>query len=191
MADRDYKSKKLIYHITSIHNLQSILTSGLQTRNQRKPMVDVANHEILNGRELHGLDKMVPFHFFADNPFDGRVQKDHPTETFVFIAVARNVAEQQGWKISAKHPLNGEFKLLDYAAGMDAIDWDLMNKREYTSPEGKSVCMAECLAPQTVPVSDFQRIYVKTPKDKETVESILRDVRVRCNVDVNEWMFAR
>lgn len=190
MAVRDYKNGKQLYHITSIKNLPSILQEGLLSRNQRKPIVDVADQEILTGRAIHGLDAMVPFHFFANNPFDGRVQKDHPDETFVFIAISRAHAEANNWSVSAKHPLNGEFKLLDYAKGIETIDWDTMNKREYTTRESKSVCMAECLSPQAVPAIDFQQIFVKSEKDKQTVEGMLRDFRIDGWVRVNSYMFA-
>ncbi|UWZ97432.1 DUF4433 domain-containing protein [Vibrio splendidus] len=190
MANRDYKSGKVLYHVTSIQNLPSILEKGLLPRNQKRPVVDVADKEILSGREKHGLDAMVPFHFFADNPFDGRIQKDHPNETFVFIGVPRTYASSNDWKISAKHPLNGEFKLLDYAEGIEAIDWDTMNARNYTSHEGKSVCMAECLSPTPVSPANFGQIYVKSEADKQTVQAMLRDYKVTCWVNVNQRMFA-
>ncbi|EGQ8901386.1 DarT ssDNA thymidine ADP-ribosyltransferase family protein [Vibrio vulnificus] len=189
MSVRDYKNGKQLYHITSIQNLPSILKEGLLPRKQRKPVVDVADKEILTGRAKHGLDAMVPFHFFANNPFDGRVQKDHPKETFVLIAISRAHAEKNNWSISAKHPLNGEFKLLDYAKGIEAIDWDTMDKRDYTTREGKSVCMAECLSPKVVPANDFQQIFVKSAEDKQTVEAMLRDVGIEGWVKLNTYMF--
>ncbi|ELA9322044.1 DarT ssDNA thymidine ADP-ribosyltransferase family protein [Vibrio parahaemolyticus] len=190
MSVRDYKNGRLLYHITSIQNLPSILKEDLLPRNQRKPVVDVADQEILTGRAKHGLDSMVPFHFFADNPFDGRVQKDHPQETFVFIGIPRTHANSNNWKISAKHPLNGEFELLDYAKGIETIDWDAMNARDYTTREGKSVCMAECLSPKAVPANDFQQIFVKSDQAKQTVEAMLRDFGIKCWVNTNTHMFA-
>lgn len=191
MVARDYKNGKLLYHFTSLRNLESIFREGLLPRSQRKPIVDVANPEILDGREVHRLDTMVPFHFFADNPFDGRVKKDHPLESFVYIAVQRVHASQSGWQISPKHPLNGEFKLLGYEEGIATIDWDTMNKRDYLTQNGKSVCMAECLSPDPVASKFFQQIYVKTENDEQTVNAILRDVGIRCWVNVNERMFPR
>ena len=41
------------------------------------PFSDVADCDILESRRVFDLDTMVPFHFFARNPFDGRVQEDH------------------------------------------------------------------------------------------------------------------
>lgn len=190
MTIRDYKNGKLLYHVTSIKNLPSILKDGLLPRKQRKPVVDVADKEILNGREKHGLDAMVPFHFFADNPFDGRVQKDHPNETFVIIGVSRAHANENKWQISAKHPLNGDFELLNYAEGIEAIDWNIMNERDYTTREGKNVCMAECLSPSAVSPTNFQQIYVKSQENKLAVEKMLKEQGVKCWVNVNNRMFA-
>ena len=43
-------------------------------RAQLDNFLDVADHEILLSRAVHRLERYVPFHFFAGNPFDGRIQ---------------------------------------------------------------------------------------------------------------------
>lgn len=74
---------KLIYHITSIDNLPSILKFGLLSRkcllqNRDIHFTDIADPEILNKRERYkeALSQYVLFHFFAKNPFDGAVCKN-------------------------------------------------------------------------------------------------------------------
>ena len=69
---------KLIYHITSIDNLPSILKFGLLSRkcilqNHDIHFTDIADPEILSKRERYkeALSQYVLFHFFAKNPFDG------------------------------------------------------------------------------------------------------------------------
>ena len=71
---------KLIYHITHINNLPSILKVGLLSRKKllRNPSLsftDIADSEILSKREQYkeALSQYVLFHFFAKNPFDGAV----------------------------------------------------------------------------------------------------------------------
>ena len=71
---------KLIYHITSIDNLPSILKFGLLSRkcilqNHDIHFTDIADPEILSKRERYkeALSQYVLFHFFAKNPFDGAV----------------------------------------------------------------------------------------------------------------------
>jgi len=81
----DIKNQQLLYHLTSIKNIASILEHGLKPRNAMSEFVDVADSEILKSRKLYSLETYVPFHFFARNPFDGRVQKDRPNEKFVAL----------------------------------------------------------------------------------------------------------
>lgn len=67
---------KLIYHITSIDNLPSIIKFGLLSRkcilqNHDIHFTDIADPEILSKRERYkeALSQYVLFHFFAKNPF--------------------------------------------------------------------------------------------------------------------------
>lgn len=150
------KEQKLLYHLTSLNNIGSILDNGLQPRAGLQEFHDVADAEILVGRGEHGLENYVPFHWFSRNPFDGRVQKDRPNEEFVLITVRRALAEGKNWKILPKHPLaRQEFRFYDYQEGFDLVNWDLMQERDYHDSDCKSVCMAECLSPEPVSPSVF------------------------------------
>ncbi len=80
---------------------------------------------------------------------------------------------------------------MDYEEGMDHIDWDQMNRRDYGDDESKSICMAECLSPQAVTVDNFFKLYVSNDKVKQNVEMILRDHNVDIEVIVNRGMFIR
>jgi hypothetical protein len=75
--------------------------------------------------------------------------------------VRRELARKENWKVVPKHPLaSGRIELLDYAAGLASVDWELMESRDYSDQNCKATCMAECLAPSCVPVGAFFRIYV-------------------------------
>ncbi|MBQ0928858.1 DarT ssDNA thymidine ADP-ribosyltransferase family protein [Ideonella alba] len=188
----DIRQKRLIYHLTSLENLPSILTSGLLPRAQLNGFVDVADHEILEDRKRLQLEKCVPFHFFAKNPFDGRVQRDHPDKQFALIAVRREVARLNGWKIIPRHPLAGDgIQLLDYDGGMEAIDWETMNRRDYSDHESKCVCMAECVAPGPVSPTLFQSITVKDEKARAVVRGYLAATTLQLYVDANAAMFKK
>jgi hypothetical protein len=82
-------------------------------------------------------------------------------------------------------------ELLDYAAGFEAIDWEEMNRRDYRDPNCKSVCMAECLAPGPVPVSQFFAIYVPSVESERKVRTWANRQGVSVGVDVNENMFLK
>lgn len=188
----DIRAKKLIYHLTSLKNMASILDSGLLPRSRLDGFVDVADPEIIESRKGLRLERHVPFHFFAKNPFDGRVQRDHPKKRFALIAVQRHVARTQGWKIIPRHPLaGGEIELLDYDDGMEAIDWEVMNKRHYSDQYCKCVCMAECLAPGPVTADLFHAIYVKDDEAQEQVQELINGRYRALHVDVVPAMFSK
>lgn len=88
------RNGKLLYHLTSLDNLDSIFTNGLQPRAilTNGHFNDVADSEILASRHHFGLDRYVPFHFFAKNPFDYGVQRAYPNKAFVLVTVLRTVA---------------------------------------------------------------------------------------------------
>ncbi len=186
----DIKAQKLIYHLTSLENMRSILELGLLPRSHLENFEDVADQEIIEGRREHSLEEYVPFHWFARNPFDGRVQADHPDDEFVLIAVHRNVAQRENWKVIPRHPLaNTAPQLLDYQPGVEAIDWETMNIRNYHDPECKSICMAECLSPDPVTVDKFFKIYVPSDAVANQVVEIVDDLGLELDVAVNPGMF--
>jgi len=173
-------------------NLPKILQTGLRSRESVKGnFIDVADGEIITGREALNLQRMVPFHFFTKNPFDGRVFRDHSAKSFCIISVRRAFAKENGWKVIPKHPLSlrSEVSLLNYEQGMAQIDWELMNKRDYKNAECKSVCMAECLSSETVKPENFYCIYVKNDEDKKYVESLIKIEGLSIFVTINSYMF--
>lgn len=187
----DIKTQKLLYHLTAIDNVASILQSGLKPRAQLQNFADVANPEIILNRAAHELENYVPFHWFARNPFDGRVQYDHPDKTFVLFTVRRALAQVENWTVIPRHPLASAVPdRLEYAQGVQAIDWDTMNRRDYHESDCKSVCMAECLSPRIVYATDFFKIYVPHEAAAKKVRDIIAGLRLRLEVDVNSGMFS-
>ena len=184
------KDKKLLYHITDIKNLYEILAQGLLPRSQLANFVDVADPDILESRKKLKLEDYVPFHFFARNPFDGRVQVDHPDIEFILITISREFAENNGWKIIPCHPLaNKNIELLNYEEGIKAINWDKMNERDYTDIESKSVGMAECLSPEIVQTQYFYNIYVRNVESQKVISELLKQFKLTIHVNINEKMF--
>ena len=188
----DIKEQKLLYHLTDINNLPSILEKGLLPRSRLDCFTDIANAEILDGRKKLELDKYVPFHFFALNPFDEGVQKSHTKKEFVLVAVRRTLAQVNNWKIIPRHPLaNADIELLDFDKGMGAINWNKMNERNYLGDEeSRSVCMAECLSPKGIKPSSLSFFFVKTEQNQQQVRQWLKAVGLEKHVNVNAGMFA-
>ena len=180
MGIENVKQGKLIYHLTKLSNLDSILKLGLLPReNMLKKNIsfdDVANKEIITKRSMLGLNKYTPFHFHPFSSFDVAVKNTYNNENFIYICLLRKVARNNGFKILPRHPLNmDECILMDYDEGFQAIDWDIMQEKGLDDDNAKQIKMAECLTDLIVPVNCFQCIYVKNEEIKEIVEKKLKE----------------
>ena len=95
----------------------------------------------------------------------------------------------QKWEVISLHPLaDGDFELLSYDEGIETIDWDLMNKRDYQDNTCKLVCMAEFLAPKTVPSTDIFSIFVRNGEMEKWRNGEMekwRNSGMLCNVTVH------
>jgi hypothetical protein len=191
MSDvKSIKDQKLLYHLTSVENLDGIFKEGLKPRASLSGFKDVADAEILKKRQALQLDNYVPFHWFAKNPFDGSVQRSRPDAQFVLISVYRSTAKQSGWKVIPRHPLAGDsIQLLDYDQGFETIEWDIMSSREYLDPHCKSICMAECLAPGIVKPDIFFKIFTPSEEVDALCVAKLKAADVNVQTSVNQRMF--
>ena len=191
MSDvKSIKDQKLLYHLTSVENLDGIFRDGLKPRAGLSGFKDVADAEILKKRQALQLDNYVPFHWFAKNPFDGSVQRNRPEAQFVLISVYRSTAKQYGWKVIPRHPLAGDsIQLLDYEQGFEAIEWNVMSSRDYLDPHCKSICMAECLAPGIVKPDAFFKIFTPSEEVDALCVAKLQAADVNVQTSVNQRMF--
>ncbi|MCL1475166.1 DUF4433 domain-containing protein [Argonema antarcticum A004/B2] len=192
------KNQKLLYHLTSIDNLGSILDNGLLARNDLDNLDDdvsfhdVADAEIISFRRANNLTIYIPFHFFAKNPFDGKVQKSYPNEEFMYISIQRTFAQKNNFKIIPKHPLSmSPLILYDYSDGMEKIDWETMDRRDYSDQNCKNICMAECLSQNKIEPQDFHAIWVRSEEAKAYVEDHRQNVfdQLRFYVNAEKNMF--
>lgn len=171
----------LLYHLTALRNLDSIILYGLLPRYQliQNGMYfeDVADPSIIDKRSLLNLDRYVPFHFHPYSSYDVAVKNSHHEE-FIYICIYRNYARRKGFLVLPMHPLSStdHFELLPYDKGIEKIDWDAMEQSATLSPYHKSVHMAECLTDQPIPVSDFSAIYVRNEDVQKIVQEKLESV---------------
>lgn len=207
---KDYRNKKLLYHMTALDNLESILKYGLLSRfeveekksgreyselnynNEEKNKllkVDVADDEIIQKRRKLEILNLVPFHFFEPTPFAYCIFHKHPEKTFVTIAVKRNLAKAENFKISTRHPLNPNAKILTFSEGIEEIDWDAMGG-DFKDEGCKSVSMAECLFPSPVSPDSFFSIYVPDEEVQDVVESLRKKMSPNSSfkVDINKYL---
>lgn len=188
----DIRTQQFLYHLTDLNNLENIFAEGLKSRSLLRGFSDVADPEIIASRRALRLEEYVPFHFFARNPFDGRVHSDNPDKEFALITVHRSHAQANNWPVIPRHPLSGSaITLLDYETGMTTIDWETMNRRKYKDDNCRCVCMAECLSPATVPASDFYSILVADAEAETAVNTLKREYGLSMRIYNSPNMFPR
>lgn len=183
------KTTSSLFHITALENLDSILQNDLTPRNYITKFIDIADKEILTGREKFNLGEYTPFHFFSKNPFAGKVQKTFPEKDFIFITIDRQLAINKKFKIIPKHPMTYNLEPLEWEEGFNSIDWELMEKRDYLDHDCKETCMAESIFKGSVPANLFKSIFVKSDVVKKQVEDLLSKYNIRVNVTTFPNMF--
>lgn len=196
MGIEETRNGKLLYHLTRLDNLDSILKHGLVPRkaviDYNLYFLDVANQEIISKRTELGLDIYTPFHFHPYSSFDVAVKNTYFNENFIYICISRDDAMHNNFKILPRHPLNmEECELMDYKDGFDAIDWDTMQCKGRDDDYAKKVKMAECLTEFIIPPTIFQCIYVKDEETKLLVEKSLKEYDITKKppyVDVSKWL---
>lgn len=182
MTRKPIQEQELLYHVTALDNLESILRNGLLSRKDVEikelgsNLVDIADPEIIKKRKELGIFQFVPFHFFEPTAFTGAIFKSHPEESFCCITIKRTKAKEKNFKICTAHPLSPLAKVLDYDEGMKTIDWNKMNLRDYSDEESKLICMAECLATSPVKPEDFFNIFVPNKEIEVKVKKLVDEI---------------
>lgn len=189
------KNGNLLYHLTKLENLESVLQNGLLSRKLVKDnnigFKDVADNEIISKRSKLGLDKYTPFHFHPYSAFDVAVKNNYQEE-FIYICITRKLARDNKFKILPEHPLTVEDCIIyEYNEGFGKIDWDTMQKKGTIDEYSKHVKMAECLTELVIPAKYFHIIYVKSEETKKKVENMLSKYGINKKppyVDTQVWL---
>lgn len=172
------KTGSLLYHLTELDNLDSIIKYGMLPRKtvleQNIKFENVANMEIISKRKQLNLDKYIPFHFHPYSAFDVAVKHTYYRHDMIYMCITRELAQFYDYKILPKHPLSmDECKLYNYDEGFNRIDWDTMMEKNRTDEYAKHVKMAECLTEESIPIEYFKCIYVQSEEVKERILNIL------------------
>lgn len=174
------KTQNLLYHLTKLSNLESIIKYGMLPRRkvieQRIRFGDIADAQIISKRQELGLDIYTPFHFHPYSAFDVAVKHEHQGEDMIYLCISRKKAQRDKYKILPKHPLSeSECKLYNYDEGFEMIDWEILQGKNRFDGYAKQVKMAECLTNKTIFINEFYCMYVKSDIVKNKVIRILND----------------
>lgn len=188
---------KLLYHITHLSNMPSIMERGLLPRkalqNNGVRFTDIADPDIISKREKYkeALSNYVLFHFYAKNPFDGAVCKKYGSENMAIITIRRDLYKKHRFFIIPSHPLDNDTpEIYPYEEGLSHVRWDILDMkdgRDYHNSEIRKACMAECVMEYKIPINAFFCIYVSNENAKHLIESIPNGESV--NIKVAPAMF--
>lgn len=187
------KYGKLLYHLTHIDNLTSILRYGLQPRKMlnSNSFTNSADPDIILKREEYQLDTYVPFHFLPTTAFDYAVRNKNGSTNCIYICITRNLAIADDFKIIPRHPLNDHPGILSYAEGFRTIDWNLMNENISTASSEDKVNirmtkMAECITDEIIYPEKIFCIYCSSKCIDRVLESTSEFPNIHVNVGV--WL---
>ena len=174
------KNQNLLYHLTKLSNLESIIEHGMLPRRkvieQRLGFGDVADAQIISKRQELGLDIYTPFHFHPYSAFDVVVKHKYRNEDMIYLCITRRKAQLDNYKILPKHPLSvSECQLYNYDEGFEKIDWETLQEKNRLDGYAKQVKMAECLTEKTIYINEFYCMYVKSDIVRDKVIRILND----------------
>lgn len=112
MGIENAKNGKLLYHLTKLSNLDSIIKHGLMPRKyiieNKVKFEDIANAQIISKRQELGLDIYIPFHFHPYSAFDFAVKHTYKGEDMIYLCLDRETAK----KISAKFYPNIRYRYM-------------------------------------------------------------------------------
>lgn len=174
------KNQNLLYHLTKLGNLESIIKYGRMSRRkvreQRIQFGDVADSEIISKRQELNLDNYTPFHFHPYSAFDVAVKHRYADEDMIYLCISRKKAQDENYKILLQHPLSeSECQLYNYDDGFERIDWETLQEKNRTDGYAKQVKMAECLTDKKIKINEICCIYVKSEIVKNKVIRIFND----------------
>lgn len=185
MGIESAKEGKLLYHLTKLDNLESIIKNGLLSRKKviekHIGFEDIANAEIISKRTELGLDVYTPFHFHPYSAFDVSVKKTYRGQDMIYLCVDREMAKLCKFKILPIHPLSSEECVLyEYDEGFEKIDWDTMTEKNRIDDYAKHVKMAECLTEKVITICAIKCIYVASEDVKKKTLNILTENGIDC-----------
>lgn len=184
----------LLYHLTSIDNLESIIKNGILSRQSivgRNDIefCDVADEGIIKKRCELGIINYIPFHFHPYTAFDTLIKNED--KNLIYLCITKSEAQSLDAKIINMHPLATGFNncMYNYDEGIDSIDWYSMQLTGNYSEEVKMIKMAECLIEEKLDFNKIQSIKVSNMEMKIEVCNILKQYNVSVYVDVVSNIF--
>lgn len=164
--------KKLLYYMVKVNELEHIMEHGFRTT------------------RMYAGHSYCYFHFHPYSPKDIVERKMNRQDSYVFLAVRREIAEENHFKIRYENvPEVDEDHLYGYAEEAGRIPWDQMLLPGENEDMARDV---ECLVPSDLDFDKLFAVYCRNNAVARQVERMLQEADggyAHIHVNVNAHMF--
>lgn len=206
--------EKLLYHITDINNLESILQhGGLLASNVVKQKdveyENIAHNNIQDRRAMkivplppHGnLHDYVPFYFASKSPMlyaihKGQVEGYEKGQNQIIYLISRtDIIHNAGldYVFTDGHAVMGFTEFFKNLEDLDKVDWEVMKSRFWfdteEDPDRKRRRQAEFLVHEAVPINVLLGFAVKDEEIQRKVEEVIDKYNIDKPVAVRYWYY--
>lgn len=206
--------EKLLYHITDINNLESILQHGgllaVNVVNQKGVEYEnIAHNNIQDRRSIkivplppHGnLHDYVPFYFASKSPmlyaiYKGQVEGyDKGQDQIIYLITRTDIIHNAvlDYVFTDGHAVMGFTDYFKNLEDLDKIDWEVMDTRFWfdteEDPDRKRRRQAEFLVHNVVPINALLGFAVKNEDMKQKVEEVINKYNIDKPVAIRHWYY--
>lgn len=199
----------LLYHLTHINNLQSILQQGnlwshALVRKNAISYKDVANQDVQTRRErtkipigvVGSLHEYVPFYFAPRSPMlYALCMQQIPQNDIVYFMTNKEMIQQycSSFVFTDAHAIRRLTNFYTQLSDLNKIDWELMKASQWADtdddPNRKARRQAEFLVYNEVPLSACLGFAVYSNPAKRKVEEMLQDADITLPVAVRKSFY--
>jgi len=199
----------LLYHITHISNLESIIKQGslwshAQIKEHTIHYIDVANHDIQSRRERTKipvgaggyLHNYVPFYFAPRSPMLYALKMQPiPQDDIVYFMTNTQAIQKNSLQyiFTNAHAIRRLTNFYTDLKNLSEIDWDVMRASVWTDtdddPSRKARRQAEFLVLNEVPLSACLGFSVYSCKAKQKVEKMLKNYNLALPVAIRRHFY--
>ena len=207
------KNKSFCFRITHRDNLAHVLKYGLVTKVHKNASIDfvsIGSLEIIDVRSTTmvkvkgygNIGDYVPFYFtprsimlynIVTGYYAPKVPRRNKEEIIVIRCLIENLAKQSKWFFTDGQANDGETSHYNDLNNIDKIDWDCIQKSDFSKSDGKydrqRRYQAEFLVHDSVPVDLFESICVYNEEMKNWTEQKLKEAGVIIPVYIHKPYF--
>ncbi|TXL67478.1 DUF4433 domain-containing protein [Cerasibacillus terrae] len=206
--------EKLLYHITDLDNLESILQQGGLLANnvvneKGVEYENIAHNNIQDRRSMKtvplppngDLHDYVPFYFAPRSPmlyaiYKGQVEGYELGQEHIIYLVSRTDVihnAQLKYVFTDGHAVMVFTEFFKDLQELDKIDWDVMNSRYWfdteEDPDRKRRRQAEFLVHKGIPIDILLGFAVKNEEMKRKVEDVIHKYNFNKPVAIRDWYY--